>query len=72
MTMTANSPKRPSHRLYHVSNGEKPFWTPIGAAWPNADSNGFSIFCDAIPLDGRVVMRVIKPRDDNADQGRLV
>jgi len=62
---------KPTHRLYHVTDGEKPFWTPIGAAWPNKDGLGFSISCDAVPLAGRIVMRAITPRD-NPDQGRLV
>lgn len=63
---------KPTHRLYHIAGeGEKAFWTAIGAAWPNKDGLGFSISCDAIPLAGRIVMRAIRPRE-NPDQGRLV
>ena len=57
--------RRPSHRLYRVlGDGEGAIWTPIGAAWPNKDGQGFSVICDAIPIHGRIVMRVIQERAD--------
>jgi uncharacterized protein (DUF736 family) len=50
----------PTHRLYHVKGpGEQTRWTEIGAAWPNRDEQGFSLQLDAVPLDGRIVMREI-------------
>lgn len=52
--------RKPTHRLYRVSGeGDASSWTPIGAAWPNKDGMGFSISCDAVPLQGRIVMRAI-------------
>ena len=54
---------KPTHRIYNVTGeGKSAYWTPIGAAWPNRDGAGFSITCDAIPLAGRIVMRVITKR----------
>lgn len=51
---------KPTHRLYRVvGDGDASSWTPIGAAWPNKDGQGFNISCDAVPLQGRIVMRVI-------------
>lgn len=59
--MTTHS--KPSHRLYRVDgDGDKAFWTPIGAAWTNRDGKGFSILCDALPVRGRIVMRIIQDR----------
>lgn len=56
--------RKPTHRLYSVNNaGEKSIWTPIGAAWANKDGKGFTLSCDAMPLQGRIVMRAIKPQD---------
>jgi hypothetical protein len=53
----------PTHRIYRViGEGKASSWTPIGAAWPNRDGNGFSISCDAVPLQGRIVMRRITER----------
>lgn len=54
-------PRRPSHRLYRVlGDGPNSIWTPIGAAWPNKDGQGFSIICDAVPLHGRMVLRAVQ------------
>ena len=57
--------RQPSHRLYRVlGDGEGAIWTPIGAAWPNKDGMGFSIVCDAVPLQGRMVLRTIQDRPE--------
>jgi hypothetical protein len=59
--------RKPTHRLYRVQgDGQAAIWTPIGAAWPNKDGLGFSISCDAVPLTGRIVMRFIQERDEEA------
>jgi hypothetical protein len=60
--------RKPTHRLYRVlGDGEGAIWTPIGAAWPNKDGQGFSVSFDAVPLSGRIVMRAV--REDRADGG---
>lgn len=57
--------RKPTHRLYRVvGDGESSSWTPIGAAWPNKDGLGFNISCDAVPLQGRIVMRAITEKAD--------
>lgn len=59
-TADTNTAKAPSHTAYHVRDreGGKGFWTRIGTAWPHRDGKGFNIQIDAIPLDGRVTLRV--------------
>lgn len=65
MTTQTTSGRKPTHRLYQViGEGEAASWIPIGAAWPNKDSKGFNLACDAIPLTGRIVMRTIQERDE--------
>lgn len=60
---TAQPCRKPTHRIYRViGEGKSANWTPIGAAWPNQDGMGYSINCDAVPLTGRLVMRVITER----------
>jgi hypothetical protein len=60
--------RRPTHRLYRVQgDGSAAIWTPIGAAWPNKDGQGFSISCDAVPLTGRIVMRLITDRPQETE-----
>jgi hypothetical protein len=68
-TATTAANAKPTHRIYNVTGaGKSTFWTPIGAAWPNRDGQGFSITCDAIPLAGRIVMRAISERPERAGQ----
>lgn len=64
MTEQSTTNKGPSHIAYQVREreGAKSIWTRIGAAWPNRDGNGFTIQLDAVPLSGRITLRV--PTDD--------
>ena len=54
-----HSKKRPSHVAYQVQNGKdgKGYWTRVGVAWATKDGKGFSIQLQAVPLDGRIVLR---------------
>jgi hypothetical protein len=58
--------KAPTHIAYQVSDrGEnQSFWTRIGAAWANADGKGFNIQLDAVPLSGRITLRVPSEREE--------
>jgi hypothetical protein len=59
--------KRPTHVAYHVRegrNGEKGFWTRIGAAWAHTDGKGFNVQLDVAPLDGRISLRVESEKKD--------
>ena len=61
--------RKPTHRLYRVvGDGKLATWTPIGAAWPNKDGMGFSIQLDAIPREGRVMLRAITEKTDGGQQ----
>lgn len=57
------TPAKPTHRIFVVTGeGKKAKWTEIAAAWPHGDGKGFAINASAIPLQGRIVMRVITER----------
>jgi hypothetical protein len=43
--------------------GDKPFWTCVGSAWPHQDGKGFSIDLVAMPLNGRLVVREPKAQE---------
>ena len=60
-TTEQTASKAPSHVAYQVRDreGGKGFWTRIGSAWPHADGKGFSIQIEALPLDGRITLRVV-------------
>lgn len=65
-TKPDNAPKSPSHVAYQVRDreGQKGFWTRIGSVWPHADGKGFNIQLDAVPLDGRITLRVASEKKD--------
>ena len=62
------SNKKPTLIAYTVKDrgeGQKAFWTRIGAAWPHGSGSGLSIQLDALPLDGRIVLT--EPKADEAE-----
>ena len=69
-TPTTTSNRTPSHVAYQVRDreGKKGIWTRIGSAWPHADGNGFNIQIEAVPLDGRIIIRF----SHGASSGRKV
>lgn len=61
----------PTHHVFVVDGeGANAFWTKIGAAWQHADGKGLTIALNAIPLDGRVVVRSVKAAEERTDKGR--
>lgn len=58
--------RTPSHIAYQVRDreGKKAIWTRIGSAWAHADGNGFNIQVEAVPLDGRISLRVATDTKD--------
>jgi len=59
-TTNSGSSRTPSHIAYQVRDreGKKGIWTRIGSAWAHADGNGFNIQIEAVPLDGRISLRI--------------
>ena len=56
----------PDFAVYTVKDrkhGQDPFWLRIGAAWINKDEKGYNVQLDALPIDGRLVLRVPKPKE---------
>jgi hypothetical protein len=62
--------KQPSHRAYTLigrggddgEEGEK-FWLNIGSVFPHGDGKGFNIVLEALPLDGKLVLRELKEKE---------
>lgn len=58
---------QPAYRAYTIvkrGEGKDDFWLPVGAAFAHEDGEGFNVILQALPIDGRVVLRV--PKDDDA------
>lgn len=61
----------PSLIAYHVTEGrkegDKGFWTRIGAAWEHKDGEGLTLQLELVPVNaGRIVLRVPASGDDEA------
>src|SRR5664279_1183110 len=55
----AKEEKKMLHRAFTVitREGEEPFWLEIGASFEHKDGKGLTIALQALPLDGRIVLR---------------
>lgn len=58
--MPAN--QKPSYTAYtvHKREGQDDFWVAIGAAFMHQDGDGFNIVLQALPIDGKIVLRLPK------------
>jgi hypothetical protein len=64
----ANTSQQPAYRAYTVikREGQDDFWLSIGAAFMHQDGDGYNVVLQALPIDGKVVLRL--PKDDQAEQ----
>lgn len=55
-----------TYRVYTVvpRPNDKPYWLNIGLAFPNKDGKGWNLNLQALPLDGKLVIREV---DDQAE-----
>jgi len=60
--------QQPSHRAYTVikREGQDDFWLVIGAAFMHQDGDGYNVVLQALPIDGKIVLRL--PKDEKTDQ----
>ena len=65
---------QPSHRAYTVikrksddNQDADDFWLNVGVAFEHEDHTGFNILLQAMPLDGKLVLRKYKPEDDKKE-----
>ncbi len=65
-TKTKKTGKSPSFIAYQVSEreGKDSFWTRIGVAFAHKDGKGYSIQFAAVPLDGRITLRVPSEKNE--------
>jgi hypothetical protein len=55
-----SNPIAPTHFAFQVHNreGQEAIWTRNGNAWQHADGSGFKIQFDAVPVAGRITLRI--------------
>jgi len=58
------SGRQPTHVIWAVQkNGDKGFWTSVGAAWAHEDGDGMSLKLNLLPIAGQdIVVRKAKPK----------
>ena len=57
--------KRPfmlANTVKPIEDGRNSLWSKIGAAWAHKDGQGYEVRVDAVPVDGRIVLRTVKDR----------
>jgi hypothetical protein len=61
-----SSTPQPAYRAFTVvkREGQEDYWLAIGAAFAHQDGDGLNLVLQALPIDGRVVLR--KPKEDDA------
>ena len=57
---------KPAYRAYTVVKRENKddFWLNIGVAFPHEDKDGFNLLLQALPLDGKIVLRTYKEDEE--------
>ena len=51
--------------------GGKGFFTRIGRAFPSKDEEGYNLLLNALPLNGRLILRPpLPPRDEKPYKGK--
>ncbi len=59
----AKSNGKPTFSVYTVEDrgpDQDAFWLKVGAAFPHKDGKGFNLVLQALPTDGRLVLREYK------------
>jgi hypothetical protein len=58
--------QQPSYTAYtvHKREGKDDFWLAIGAAFMHEDGDGYNIVLQALPIDGKVVLRLPKAQNE--------
>jgi hypothetical protein len=60
--------RKPTHCAFIVKSftdkegKDKSRWLDIGGVWTHRDGKGFDVTLDALPTDGRIVIRLDEPK----------
>ena len=56
----------PAYRAYTVikREGKEDYWLNLGIVFKHDDGEGFNLLLQALPLDGKIVLRTYKEREE--------
>ena len=68
-TFDTENKSTPTHNAYTVRDygNDKSSWHETGAAWAHKDGKGYDIVLEALPVTGRIVLRVNEPKPKTED-----
>jgi hypothetical protein len=60
----------PAYRAYTVvkREGKDDFWLNLGIVFPHEDGEGFNLLLQALPLDGKIVLRTYKEKPEDQEK----
>ena len=66
----ATTHQQPTYQAYTVikREGQDDFWLNVGAAFAHKDGDGFNVVLQAMPIDGKIVLRPPKKQDNETQQ----
>lgn len=53
----SNQPSLVAYAVENAREGRKAYWTRIGRLFPQKDGKGFDLVLNALPVNGRIVIR---------------
>ncbi len=71
-TKTTTPKLKPYLLGYTVRSAEesgKAYWSKVAIAWAHKDGQGYNVQMDALPVDGKLVLRTVS--DDHDETGEL-
>ena len=60
---------KPSHRAYTVikREGKEDYWLNLGVSFEHEDHLGFNLLLQALPIDGKLVLRTYKEEEEEKE-----
>lgn len=71
--MSERDKQGPSHIVYNVRESkhkDESYWDRCGVAFEHGDKEGFNVELSAIPVNGRLTLRMPREREERDDSPR--
>ncbi|SMX28221.1 hypothetical protein TRP8649_02336 [Pelagimonas phthalicica] len=63
-----NNPFLLGYSVRPTGEGNKSYWSKIAVAWAHKDGQGFNVQMDAMPVDGKLVLRTVPEDHDGTGE----
>lgn len=63
-----NKPFLLGYSVRPAGDGDKSYWSKIAVAWVHKDGQGFNVQMDALPVDGKLVLRTVQEDQDRGGE----